>query len=163
MWSYTTTVSPGMTYVEAQTHWGLPWWLSSEESACQRRRCGFNSWIEKTPWRREWQPPPVSLPGKSHRQRSLASYSPWGHKESRHDVGTNQHHHLNLLCFALFVIHRDYKILLFLTKVYIKQIYWHHFTDGLHSLRVSVSCFGTSCHISHFFMIILFVMVTCDQ
>ena len=27
---------------------------------------------------KEWQPTPVSLPGKSHRQRSLAGYSPWG-------------------------------------------------------------------------------------
>ena len=34
------------------------------------------------PWRREWQPAPVFLPGKFHGQRSLASYSPWGHKES---------------------------------------------------------------------------------
>ena len=25
---------------------------------------------------------PVSLPGKSHGQRSLTGYSPWGHKES---------------------------------------------------------------------------------
>ena len=24
----------------------------------------------------------VFLPGKSHKQRSLAGYSPWGHKES---------------------------------------------------------------------------------
>ena len=24
---------------------------------------------------------PVFLPGKSHEQRSLAGYSPWGHKE----------------------------------------------------------------------------------
>ena len=33
-------------------------------------------------WRRKWQPTPVFLPGKPHGQRSLASYSPWGHKES---------------------------------------------------------------------------------
>ena len=33
-------------------------------------------------WRRKWQPAPVFLPGKSHGQRSLAGYSPWGHKES---------------------------------------------------------------------------------
>ena len=33
------------------------------------------------PWRRVWQPTPVFLPGKSHRQRSLVGYSPWGHKE----------------------------------------------------------------------------------
>ena len=32
------------------------------------------------PWRREWLPTPVFLPGKSHGQRSLAGYSPWGHK-----------------------------------------------------------------------------------
>ena len=27
------------------------------------------------------QPSPVFLPGKSHGQRSLVVYSPWGHKE----------------------------------------------------------------------------------
>ena len=29
-----------------------------------------------SPWRREWQPTPVSLPGESHGQRSLVGYSP---------------------------------------------------------------------------------------
>ena len=33
------------------------------------------------PWRREWLPTPVFLPGESHEQRSLVGYSPWGHKE----------------------------------------------------------------------------------
>ena len=33
-------------------------------------------------WRRKWQHTPVLLPGKSHGQRSLAGYSPWGLKES---------------------------------------------------------------------------------
>ena len=32
--------------------------------------------------RRRWHPTPVLLPGKSHEQRSLVGYSPWGHKES---------------------------------------------------------------------------------
>ena len=32
--------------------------------------------------RSKWQPTPVFLPGKSHGQRSLAGYSPLGHKES---------------------------------------------------------------------------------
>ena len=31
-------------------------------------------------WRRKWQPTPVFLSGESHGQRSLAGYSPWGHK-----------------------------------------------------------------------------------
>ena len=33
-------------------------------------------------WRRKWQPTPVFLPRKSHGQRSLAGYSPWGRKQS---------------------------------------------------------------------------------
>ena len=38
--------------------------------------------LGRFPWRRAWQPSPVSLPGKSQGQRSLAVYGPWGHKES---------------------------------------------------------------------------------
>ena len=34
------------------------------------------------PWRMEWLPTPVFLPGESHGQRSLLGYCPWGHKES---------------------------------------------------------------------------------
>ena len=33
-------------------------------------------------WRRKWQPTPVFLPGESHGQKSLASYSLWGCTES---------------------------------------------------------------------------------
>ena len=32
------------------------------------------SWVGKMPWKRKWQPTPVSLHGKSHGQRSLAGY-----------------------------------------------------------------------------------------
>ena len=39
----------------------------------------FNPWIGRIPWKRKWQPTPVSFPGKFHGQRSLAGYSPWGH------------------------------------------------------------------------------------
>jgi len=42
---------------------------------------GFDPWVGKTPWRREWLPTPVFLPGKFHGQRSLVGHSPWGHKE----------------------------------------------------------------------------------
>ena len=69
----------------------------------QYGRPGFNSWVGEIPWRRQWQPTPVPLPGKSHGRgilagykwhptpvllpgkshgwRSLVGYSPWGHKE----------------------------------------------------------------------------------
>ena len=56
-------------------------WLSDKESACQRRRLGFDPSVEKMPWRRKWQPTAVFLPGKSHGQCCLAGYNPWGHKK----------------------------------------------------------------------------------
>ena len=43
---------------------------------------GLDPWVRKIPCRRKWQPTPVLLPGKTHRQRSLVGCSPWGHKES---------------------------------------------------------------------------------
>ena len=46
------------------------------------RRTGFDPWVQKISWRREWQPTPAFLPGEFHGQRSLEGYSLWGHKES---------------------------------------------------------------------------------
>ena len=51
----------------------------------QCRRPGLDPWVGKIPWRRKWQPTPVSLPGKSHGQRSLASYSSMGSQRVQHD------------------------------------------------------------------------------
>ena len=45
----------------------------------------------KTPWRREWQPTPVFLPGESHGQMNLLGYSPWDHKEL--DTTEQLNHH----------------------------------------------------------------------
>ena len=55
---------------------GLPTWHRYKESACQCRRCEFDSWVGKIPWRRKWQPIPVFLPEESDGQRSLEDYSP---------------------------------------------------------------------------------------
>ena len=63
---------------------GLTGSTSGKEQAYQCRRqktCGFDPWVGKIPWKREWQPTIALLPGKFHGQRSLAGYSPWGHKE----------------------------------------------------------------------------------
>ena len=50
--------------------------------ARDRRDGVFYPWVGKIPWRRAWQPTPVFLPGESHGQRSLVSYSPWDRTES---------------------------------------------------------------------------------
>ena len=52
------------------------------------------TWVEKIPWRRAWQPTPVFLPGESHGVHGrLAGYSPCGRKESDR---TEQMTHTNL-------------------------------------------------------------------
>ena len=48
--------------------------------------------LGKTPWSRARLPIPVFLPGESHGQRSLAGYSPWGHRELDTDEATEQAH-----------------------------------------------------------------------
>ena len=48
--------------------------------------------------RRQWQPTPVPLPGKSHRQRSLVGCSPWGLQES--DTTEWLHFHFSLSCIG---------------------------------------------------------------
>ena len=45
-------------------------------------RPGFDPWVGKIPWRREWIPIPVFLAGEFHGQRGPAGYSPWGHREA---------------------------------------------------------------------------------
>ena len=56
----------------------FPGGASGKEPACQWRRykrCRFNLWVGKIPWRRAWQPTPVFLPGESHGQKTLTGYS----------------------------------------------------------------------------------------
>jgi len=50
----------------------------------------INPWARKIHWRRKWQPTPVFLSGKSHGQRSLVVYSPWGCKRVQHDLITKE-------------------------------------------------------------------------
>ena len=47
----------------------------------QCRRLRVDPWVRKIPWRREWQPTPVFLPGEFHGQRRLVGCSSWGHME----------------------------------------------------------------------------------
>ena len=83
---------------------GLPRWLSSKEPVCQWRSCKrleFDSWIRKIPWRRAWQPTPVSWPGESHRWRSLAGYSPQGSEQL--DATEAATHACEVICQAFFL------------------------------------------------------------
>jgi len=58
---------------------GFPGGLVGKEPTCQfsrHKRCGFDLWVGKIPWKRKLQPTPVFLPGESYGWRSLAGCSP---------------------------------------------------------------------------------------
>ena len=46
------------------------------------RDSGFSPWVVKIPLEKGMATCSSILAGKSHGQRSLVGYSPWGHKES---------------------------------------------------------------------------------
>ena len=58
----------------------------------QYRRPRFNPWVRKIPWRKEWLPTPVFMPGESHGQRSLVGYSScMGSQRVRHNWQSDFH------------------------------------------------------------------------
>ena len=40
------------------------------------KRCGFDLWVRKSPWRRAWQPAPIFLPGESPWTEEPSGYIP---------------------------------------------------------------------------------------
>ena len=78
-----------LTYIPTW-HLSFDWSSDVCSSDLQFGRPGFYPWVGKIPWRRKWQPTLVFLPGKSHGQKRLTCYSPWGRKSVRHDLATKQ-------------------------------------------------------------------------
>ena len=68
------------------------------------------TWIQslgqKDPLEKEWLPTPVFLPGKSHRQRKLAGYSTWGHKELDTTEQLTHTHKVWVVMFSLSFVSR---------------------------------------------------------
>ena len=68
LWFFFSFISFIMIYF---IYSGFPGGTSGRELAyqCRRhKRCTFDPWVGKIPWRRLWQPTPVFLPGESHGQ-----------------------------------------------------------------------------------------------
>ena len=68
---------PQLKILQLQWKWKILW-VAIQETWAQSL-----GWEVDLPWSRKWQPTPVNLPRKFHRQRSLESYSPWGHRVRR--------------------------------------------------------------------------------
>ena len=64
---------------------GFPGGASGKEPTCQcsrHRRCGFDPWVGKIPWRRRIrQPIPIFLPGESPWTEEPGKLQPQGRKE----------------------------------------------------------------------------------
>ena len=63
-----------------------------------RRRVACLGKSRRYLWRRQWHPTPALLPGKSHGQRSLVGWSPWGCGES--DTTEQLHFPFSLSCIG---------------------------------------------------------------
>ena len=50
-----------------------------------------------------------------------------------------------------------------LRQPYVVSVSRHHFPNSICSLHVSVLHFGDACNVSHFFIMMIFVTVMCDQ
>ena len=86
---------------------GFPGGASGQEPTCQCRRpkrCRFDPWVGKIPWRRKALPNPIFLPGESLGQRSLAGYSPYGHKELDMTEATKHYAWMDLEVIVLSVV-----------------------------------------------------------
>ena len=57
---------------------------------CQCRRCRFDPWVGKIPWRKKWQPTAVFLPGKSQRTEEPGGLHSTGSPRVGHDLVTKQ-------------------------------------------------------------------------
>ena len=75
-------------------------------------------WVRRIPWRREWLPTPVFLPGEFHGQRSLVGYGLWGHKES------DTTERLTYGCFQASLVTQMVKNLLAMRETWVWYLDW---------------------------------------
>ena len=117
----------------------------------ESKKCRFDSWVGKIPWRRAWPPSLVFLPGESHGQKSLAGYCPWNHKESdmteatEHTcthTHTHMHTHTDTHTHTIYIKHEILKFCLVLDickKVYYWYLFW------ISRFKVWWDCYYTKC------------------
>ena len=83
----------------------------------------------KIPWIRKWQPSPVFLPGKSHGQRSMEGYSPWGRNESDKTecvrTHTHTHNFVNHLGFPIPALEKNLFVIRYFVWVPSPKKYSH--------------------------------------
>ena len=114
-----------------------------KESTCNVGDLGSIPGSGRAPGKINWQPTPVFLPGESHRQRSLAGYSPQGRK-SRTRLSALSHAHLGNHPSLPFTFP------FLLNKLHILSsdtIHHHYLVSNLHQYSSSLQT-----HVLHYFI-----------
>ena len=115
-WQPTPVLLPGKSHGQRSMVGYSPWgrrvrhnWETSlsppggtrgKEPSCQCRshkKCWFDSWMGKIPWRRAWQPPPIFLPGESQWTEEAGRLESIGLQRVRHDWSNLVHMHTSVL------------------------------------------------------------------
>ena len=78
---------------------GFPCDSAGKKMCLQCRRPGFDPWVGKIPWRREWIPTPVFSPGEFH-----GLYTPWGCKELDMTEWLSQTLYKNIIFFLIYCL-----------------------------------------------------------
>ena len=63
---------------------GLSQWLRDKELCLRHRRPRCDPWVRKIPWRREWLPTPIMLPGEFHGREEPGRLQSMGYKRVGH-------------------------------------------------------------------------------
>ena len=89
-------------YIDANDIIPFSFWLSNiplcigslvaHRICLQYERPGFDPWVGKVPWRREWQLSLVISPREFHEQRSLVGLQSMGSQRAGNDWGTTHIH-----------------------------------------------------------------------
>ena len=128
-----TIVTPFLFLKDLKYIIRLPWWLCDEEPSWQCRRGRFNLQSRKILWWRKWQPSPVFLLGKSHGQRSLVGYSPWGRKRIGQDLATKQLQYFGHLMWRVDLSLSE------LREMVMDREAWHAATHGVAKSQTRLS------------------------
>ena len=103
---------------------------------------------------------------KSHRQRSLAGYNPWGRKRVRNDLVTKQQQQGHIKAYILYSGSEDKKVLSF--HLFLSHILLHKFTyillglEYMHTIEICLNHFLVSLEI-HQNMVFNGCVAICDD